>query len=141
MASNKRRRHTPDQIIRKLAEGNKLLGGGPGARRGVPAPADRGVDLASLGRPVRRHESERRQAAQRARGRERPAQEAGGEPGPRHRHAQGDPKGELLTPNRRRRAVVMLPSGSGSPNAGPARWLVSTAPPSAWTHPATAEDD
>ncbi|WP_167857643.1 hypothetical protein [Mycobacterium sp. DL99] len=28
MASNKRRRHTPVQIIRKLAEGNKLLGGG-----------------------------------------------------------------------------------------------------------------
>src|SRR5258708_294762 len=28
MASNKRRRHTPDQIIRELAEGNKLLGAG-----------------------------------------------------------------------------------------------------------------
>ncbi|MDT5066726.1 MAG: putative transposase [Mycobacterium sp.] len=28
MASNKRRRRTPDQIIRKLAEGNKLLGAG-----------------------------------------------------------------------------------------------------------------
>ncbi len=28
MTSNKRRRHTPDQIIRKLAEGNKLLAGG-----------------------------------------------------------------------------------------------------------------
>ena len=28
MASNKRRRHTPDQIIRKLAEGNELLGSG-----------------------------------------------------------------------------------------------------------------
>ncbi|MGB3285705.1 MULTISPECIES: IS3 family transposase [Mycolicibacter] len=28
MASKKRRRHTPDQIIRKLAEGNKLLGTG-----------------------------------------------------------------------------------------------------------------
>ena len=28
MASNKHRRHTPDQIIRKLAEGNKLLGSG-----------------------------------------------------------------------------------------------------------------
>jgi putative transposase len=28
MASNRRRRHTPDQIIRKLAEGNKLLGSG-----------------------------------------------------------------------------------------------------------------
>ena len=28
MGSNKRRRHTPDQIIRKLAEGNKILGAG-----------------------------------------------------------------------------------------------------------------
>jgi len=28
MASNKRWRYTPDQIIRKLAEGNKLLGTG-----------------------------------------------------------------------------------------------------------------
>ena len=28
MTSRKRRRHTPDQIIRKLAEGNKLLAGG-----------------------------------------------------------------------------------------------------------------
>ena len=26
--TTRRRRHTPDQIIRKLAEGNKLLGGG-----------------------------------------------------------------------------------------------------------------
>ena len=28
MAAKKRRRHTPDQIIRKLAEGNKLLAAG-----------------------------------------------------------------------------------------------------------------
>jgi hypothetical protein len=28
MTANKRRRHTPDQIIRKLAEGNKLLAAG-----------------------------------------------------------------------------------------------------------------
>jgi hypothetical protein len=28
----KRRRHTPDQIIRKLAEGNKLLAGGAETR-------------------------------------------------------------------------------------------------------------
>ena len=28
MTSNKRRRHTPDQIIRKLVEGNKLLASG-----------------------------------------------------------------------------------------------------------------
>ena len=30
MTAKKRRRHTPDQIIRKLAEGNKLLAGGAG---------------------------------------------------------------------------------------------------------------
>ena len=30
MTTRKRRRHTPDQIIRKLAEGNKLLAGGQG---------------------------------------------------------------------------------------------------------------
>lgn len=28
----KRRRHTPDQIIRKLAEGNKVLAGGGRSR-------------------------------------------------------------------------------------------------------------
>ncbi|MET4432972.1 putative transposase, partial [Mycolicibacterium sp. 624] len=28
MASNKRRQHTPEQSIRKLAEGNKLLASG-----------------------------------------------------------------------------------------------------------------
>ena len=28
MSTSKRRRHTPEQIIRKLAEGNKLLGSG-----------------------------------------------------------------------------------------------------------------
>ena len=28
MSTSKRRRHTPDQIIRKLAEGHKLLGAG-----------------------------------------------------------------------------------------------------------------
>ena len=38
-ASNKRRRHTPDQIVRKLAEGN----------------------VASLACPVRRHEGQRGQ--------------------------------------------------------------------------------
>ena len=30
MAVRKRRRHTPDQVIRKLAEGHRLLAGGQG---------------------------------------------------------------------------------------------------------------
>ena len=33
----KKRRHTPEQIIRKLAEGEKLLGRGQDPRGGLPA--------------------------------------------------------------------------------------------------------
>ncbi len=104
----KRRRHTPEQIIRKLAEGEKLLGEGKTHRGGLPAPRDHRVDLAPLAEPVRRHEGRRRQEAQGARARE-PAPEAHrGRPGPRHRHAEGAEPGKLLTPDRRRRAVVAL---------------------------------
>ena len=127
----RRRRHTPDQIIRKLAEGNKLLAGGSRTQRGVPAPGDRRVDLAPLAGPVRRHEGQRRQAAEGARGRERPAEEARGRGRARQGDAQGDGGGKLLTPNRRRCAVKMLRSGSGSPNAEPARSSACTAPPCA----------
>ncbi|EPQ79171.1 Transposase [Mycobacterium marinum MB2] len=43
MASNKRRRHTPDQIIRKLAEGNKPLGTGQ-----EPAEVCRHLEITEL---------------------------------------------------------------------------------------------
>ena len=69
-----RRRHTPDQIIRKLAGGRQALGRGHRARRGVAASRDRRVDVASVGRAVRRHESQRREAVEGARGRERPVE-------------------------------------------------------------------
>ena len=62
MTSKKRRRHTPDQIIRKLAEGNKLLasavgdGGGPHGveRRGGLAAARPGLVPRSLTHEGRR---------------------------------------------------------------------------------------
>ena len=59
--TRKRRRHTPDQIIRKLAEGHKQLAAGTFAGGRVPTPRDRRVDVASLARPVRRDEGQRRQ--------------------------------------------------------------------------------
>jgi putative transposase len=46
MTSKKRRRHTPDQIIRKLAEGNKLLASGQeldAVCRHLEAPSRRGI--------------------------------------------------------------------------------------------------
>lgn len=45
MVSNKRRRHTPDQIIRKLAEGNKLL---CRERRLKKLVADQAIDIDML---------------------------------------------------------------------------------------------
>ena len=108
MASNKRRRHTPDQIIRKLAEGNKLLGAGQElaevCRHLEIAESTWHRWLAQYG-GMKANEAK---TAQRARGRERPAQEAGRQPGPRHRHAQGHLGGKLLTPNRKRCAVEVL---------------------------------
>ena len=69
----KRRRHTPEQVIRKLAEGEKLLGEGKAPRGGLPSPRDHRVHLAPLAEPVRRHEGRRRQAPEGAREGERSA--------------------------------------------------------------------
>ncbi len=57
----KQRRHTPEQVIRKLAEGEKLLNQGHDSPR-LPATRDHPVDLAPLEEPIRRHEGQRRQA-------------------------------------------------------------------------------
>ena len=62
-----RRRHTPDQIIRKLNRGNKLLAGGSSATTsaGFRSPSRPGTALAG---PMRQHEGRRCQTAQAARG-------------------------------------------------------------------------
>jgi hypothetical protein len=41
----KRRRHPPEQVIRKLAEGDKLLGLGKDLEEVCRAPGDHRVDL------------------------------------------------------------------------------------------------
>src|SRR5579875_146579 len=82
----------------------------PGKDRRGGAPALRGhrAHLPPLAQPVRRDEGRRRQAPQAGRARERPAEAHRGRSGPRHRHVEGVEPGELLTPNRRRRAVMHL---------------------------------
>ncbi len=105
MTSNKRRRHTPDQIIRKLAEGNKLLAAGQEldevCRHLEIAESTWHRWLAQYG-GMKANDAKRLKELE---ARERPAQEAGRQPGARHRHAQGDLGGKLLTPNRKRSAV------------------------------------
>ena len=72
----KRHRHTPEQIVRKLREGDRLLNEGKDLTEVLRASRGLGVDLESLARAVRRHEGRRGEAAQGARARERPAEEA-----------------------------------------------------------------
>jgi len=94
----KQRRHTPEQVIRKLAEGEKLLNRGHHVAEVCPP----------LEESIRRHEGERRQASEGTREGERSAQAHRGEPGPRQRHVELHRRGKLLTPNRRRQAVALL---------------------------------
>ena len=104
----KRHRHTPEQVVRKVREGERLLNDGKDLAEVLRALE---ISEATWNRwrgPVRRDEGERGQAAAGAGGRERPAEEAGRQPGAGHRHAQGAGRGKLLTPERRRRAVGHL---------------------------------
>src|SRR5690606_1841773 len=81
--------------------------------RGLPTPGDDTVDVAPVGRPVRRHEGLRCQAPQGARGRERPVEEAARRGRARQVDAQGARGGKLLTPNRKRAAAEKLRERSG----------------------------
>jgi hypothetical protein len=103
----KRHRHTPEQIVRKLREGERLLNEGKDLTEVV-----RHLGIAESTWNLWRsqyggHEGRRGQAAPPARDRERPTEAAG-----RGRAGQGDAqgagRGKLLTPERRRRAVVAL---------------------------------
>ena len=51
MTSKKRRRHTPDQIIRKLAEGHKLLAANQELDAAYTRREARGAGGQSIGRP------------------------------------------------------------------------------------------
>ena len=57
----KQRRHTPEQVIRKLAEGEKLLGEGKSIEEVSRHLEDLRADLAPVAQPVRRDEGRRRQ--------------------------------------------------------------------------------
>ena len=103
-----RRRHTPEQIIRKLREADRLLNEGADVAavcrhlRGVRA------DLSPLAQPVRRHEGRRRQATEGAREGERTAQADRGRQGAREPRPAGDRLGKMVSPSQRRRAAHML---------------------------------
>ena len=104
----KRRRHTPEQIVRKLAEGEKLLGEG----KSIDEVA-RHLEIteSTWHRWRNQYGGMKADDAKRLKELERenhPPQEDRGRSGARYRHAEGAEPGKLLTPDSRRRAVVAL---------------------------------
>src|ERR1035441_7651907 len=90
-----RRRHTPEQVVRKLREADRLLSEGQRAARGAQASGDRRGDLSPVAESVRRDEGRRRETAEGARGRESEAQADRRGSGPGHSGAQGAVGGKL----------------------------------------------
>ena len=101
----KGRRHTREQIVRKLHEADRLVAEGKSMA----------VVLKQLGVSEQTYYRLRKaygspspdEAPSRARTGEPPAEEAGRRQGARARRAEGDRPGKLLSPERRRRATVM----------------------------------
>ncbi len=54
----KKRRHTPEQITRKLREADRLLAEGKTIQEVAQAPRDLRAELPPLAKSVRRHESQ-----------------------------------------------------------------------------------
>ena len=104
----KRRRHTPEQIVRKLREVERLLGEGQ-----TVAEAAKQVEISEQTYHRWRNQyggmkADDARAAARAGARERPAEADRRRQGTRDRRTQGDREGKLVSPSRRREAVCML---------------------------------
>lgn len=104
----KRHRHTPEQAARKLREGDRLLAGGTDLTRGARSARDRRVGLEPVAEHLWGNEGRRCQASEGAGGRERPPQEASGRSRAGQGGVEGVGRGKMVTPDRRRRAVVVL---------------------------------
>lgn len=56
--TKRRKRHSPEQIIRKLRDADSMLSAGQTIWAGVPVAGDQRADLPPLAEPVRWHEAE-----------------------------------------------------------------------------------
>ena len=105
----KQRHHTPEQVIRKLAEGEKLLAQGKTIEE-----VARHLEITESTWHRWRNQyggmkADDAKELKELREGEPAPEEDRGRPGARHRHAEGDEPGKLLTPDCRRRAVVAPP--------------------------------
>ncbi len=103
----KGRRHRPEQVVRKLREADKLLGEGF-ELADVLKELGVGGDVSPLAGVVRGDEGRRCEAVEGAGGGDCPAEADRGRSAVGYRGAQGAGEGKLLSPARRRRAVLAV---------------------------------
>src|SRR6266545_5807881 len=103
-----RKKHTPEQVVRKLATADRMLNESKDVADVCRELQVCRADALPVAQPVRRDERQRRQTAQGPGAGERHAQAAAGRRGAGEGRTQGDIPGKLLSPERRRAAVHHL---------------------------------
>ena len=104
----KRQRHTPEQIIRKLREADRLLGRRQGSPRGGQGARGLRADLPPLASPLRRDEGRRHAKRLKELERENARLKRIVADKELEADALRERAGKLLSPSRRRRGVLAL---------------------------------
>jgi len=104
----KGKRHTPEQIVRKLREADRLQAEGADVDQVCRHLGVSATDLSALAEPVQGDAARGRGAAEGAGERECTVEADRRRAGVGYRHVAGGGSGELLSPERRRRAVTSL---------------------------------
>ena len=108
MSTKRRRRHSPEQIVRKLRDADAMLSAGQDLAAVLAGAGDQRSDLRSLSQPERRDEGRGSGATQAIGGGEPAPQGGGGRVDARQPHAEAHRRGKLVSPSRKRQAVLEL---------------------------------
>ena len=108
MTKKRRKRHTPEQIVKKLRDAGCDAELGPGVGHRCSEFGDQRADVLPLAESVRRDEGRGSEASEGTRRREPSAQAIGCREGTRHSDAQARRGGKLVSPARKRDAAKEL---------------------------------
>ena len=108
MTTKRRKRHSPEQIVRKLRDADAMLNAGKDVAAVLQALEVSESTYAALAEPVRRDEDRGGGAAEEAGGREQAVEADGGGLALGHPDAEVCRGGKLVSPSRKREAVDEL---------------------------------
>ena len=141
MTTKRRKRHSPEQIVRKLRDADAMLNAGKDLAAVLQALGGQREHVRPLAEPVRRDEGRGGRAAEGAGGREQAAEAVGGRPGAGHPDAEARRRGKLVSPSRKREAVVKLQEKFAVSERRACRGARSAAEQSALRRPSLADDE